>query len=153
MAEPDGVMTRVGKGIGLGHRSERIAARALFAQLWTEIGGEHGDPLHRCAVAHSMADVQDDVGEELRWDLLALEAAGLLTDERVALAGIDGTAAGFHPSLHLNIGECYRRLGKLDRAREHVRRGLAALPALADSGYRAMVMDGLDRLEQRLRGA
>jgi len=36
-----------------------------------------------------MADVQDDVREELQWDLRALEAADGLADERAALAGRD----------------------------------------------------------------
>jgi hypothetical protein len=49
---------------------EREAARRLFADLWEEIGAG-GDALHRCALAHSMADVQDDVREELVWDLRA----------------------------------------------------------------------------------
>ncbi|MFC7584967.1 hypothetical protein ACFQYP_15415 [Nonomuraea antimicrobica] len=35
-----------------------------------------------------MADVQDDVREELTWDLRALAAADLVTDERVARAGV-----------------------------------------------------------------
>lgn len=143
-------MTRVAEGIRLGQRRERLAARELFAGLWTEIDGDDGDPLHRCALAHSMTDVQDDVTEELRWDLLALAAADLLTDERVTAAGIDGGAAGFYPSLHLNIADCYRRLGDVGRAREHLRRGRVALAALADSGYRSMVQGGLDRLDQRL---
>jgi hypothetical protein len=52
--EPDSVMVRVGEGIGSGERGEREAARALFAELWEEIGGDAGDALHRCAIAHSM---------------------------------------------------------------------------------------------------
>jgi len=60
----------------------------LFAQVWTEIGGEDGDPFHVCALAHSMADVQNDVHEELLWDLRALAAADLLTDERAARGGV-----------------------------------------------------------------
>jgi hypothetical protein len=148
----DQTMERIGEGIGLSQRGERAAARSLFAALWDDIGRDDGDPLYRCAVAHSMADVQDDVGGELRWDLRALAAAGLLTDERVARAGIDGSAAAFLPSLHLNIGDCYRRLGDLDAAAEHHRRGLAALPALGDGGDGSMVREGLDRLGARLQG-
>lgn len=88
MTEPDAVMARIGEGIALRARGERVAARELFAQVWSEIGGEAGDPFHCCALAHSMADVQDDLHEELAWDLRALAAADLLTDERAARGGV-----------------------------------------------------------------
>ena len=68
-----------------------------------------------------MADVQDDVAEELRWDERALAAADGLTDERVAAGGVPAGVAGFYPSLHLNIAECHRRLGNPTQAREHLR--------------------------------
>lgn len=143
-------MARVGQGIALSQRGERHAARQLFAEVWRDIGGASGDPLHRCAVAHSMADVRDDVREELAWDLKALEAADLITDERAARAGVASPVAGFYPSLHLNLGECYRKLGDLDRAREHLERGRASVAALGDDGYSQMINGGLDRLGERL---
>ena len=148
--EPDTVMLRVGEGIGLRERGERDRARGLFAELWQEIGAENGDAFHRCAIAHSMADARDDVTEELAWDLRALEAADSLTDARVAEGGVSAPVAAFYPSLHLNLGDCYRRLGDLDQAREHVQRGRASLGALPDDGYLAMVRDGLDRLARAL---
>lgn len=150
MTEPDAVMARIAEGIALRERGERAAARALFDELWDQIGGSDGDPFHRCALAHSMADAQDDVREELRWDLEALAAADLVTDERVARGGVSGPVAGFYPSLHLNLGDCYRKLGDVDRAREHLARGRAAVDALGDDGYGQMVKDGLDRLADRL---
>lgn len=143
-------MGRIGQGIALSQRGERHVARQLFAEVWRDIGGESGDPLHRCAVAHSMADVRDDVHEELAWDLKALEAADLITDERAARAGVASPVAGFYPSLHLNLGECYRKLGDLDRAREHLERGRASVAALGDDGYSQMINGGLDRLGERL---
>lgn len=95
MTEPDEMMTRIGAGIALRERGERDAARELFAMVWNDIGGADGDPLHRCALAHSMADVQDDVHDELRWDLRALAAADLLTDDRAARGGVASSVAGF----------------------------------------------------------
>jgi hypothetical protein len=68
------------------HRGEREAARLQLVQIWDDIGGERGDPLHVCVLAHAMADVQDDVHEELRWDRRALAAADLLTDADLARA-------------------------------------------------------------------
>jgi tetratricopeptide (TPR) repeat protein len=148
--EPDAVMLRVGEGIGLRERGEREAARRLFAELWQEIGGEDGDAFHRCAIAHSMADARDEVEEELAWDLRALEAAESLTDARVAESGVSAPVAAFYPSLHLNLGDCYRKLGDVNRARDHLQRGQASLGALPDDGYSAMIRDGFDRLARAL---
>ena len=97
----------------------------------------------------SFAEVQDDVREELVWDLGALAAADLLTDERAAHGGVGGSVAGL-PSLHLNLGECYRKLGEVDRAREHLDRGRASVGALGNDGYGQMIKGGLDRLADRL---
>src|ERR1700712_5652059 len=108
---PDPVMSTVGEAIGLGRSGDRATARELLGRAWDQVG-EDGDPMHRVGIAHSMADVQDDLEEELRWDLLALAAADQLTDQRVAEAGIAAPVAGFYPSLHLNLGESYRKLGR-----------------------------------------
>ena len=51
--------------MALSQAGERDAARRVLEALWEDIGGEDGDPLHRCAVAHAMADVQDDPADEL----------------------------------------------------------------------------------------
>lgn len=150
MTEPDATMTRIGQGIELSQRGDRDAARYLFEEVWNDVGGESGDPLHRCALAHSMADVQDDPREELAWDLRALAAAGLITDERAAEAGVTSPVRGFYPSLHLNLGECYRKLGDLDSAHEHLQRGRAAVDALGNDGYGQMIKRGLDSLAERL---
>lgn len=150
MTEPDPTMAWIERATELGQRGERSAARIMLAEIWSHIGEELGDALHQCAIAHAMADVQDDVREELVWDLRALAAAGRITDERAARAGVPSPAAAFFPSLHLNVAECYRKLGELDRAREHLRLGRAAEPALDDDGYGRMVTGGLDGLEERL---
>ncbi|GIH80552.1 tetratricopeptide repeat protein [Planobispora longispora] len=147
----DPTMTRIGQAVELHHhRGRREAARDLFAQIWDDIGGERGDPLHVCVLAHSMADVQDDVHQELMWDLRALAAAGLVTDERVAEAGVPLSVAGRYPSLHLNLSECYRRLGDFDRAREHLRQARAGIGALGDDEYGRLIRDGLERLAGQL---
>ncbi|MDX6313811.1 MAG: hypothetical protein QOF44_3275, partial [Streptomyces sp.] len=63
----DEVMTRIGQVVMLLHGGDREEARNRFLALWEEIG-EDGDPLHRCTLAHYMADTQDDPEEELVWD-------------------------------------------------------------------------------------
>jgi hypothetical protein len=147
----DPTMARIGEAVQLHHgQGHREAARRMFAGIWAEIGGEHGDPLHVCVLAHSMADVQDDVHDELIWDQRALAAAHLLTDDRVAEAGVPLSVAGLYPSLHLNLAECYRRLGDSRRAREHLQQAQAGIGALADDEYGRLIRSGLDRLTQQL---
>jgi hypothetical protein len=150
---PDAVMRRVGEGIALREQGQQEAARDLLAEVWIAIGAASGDPFYRVAVAHSMADTQSDVEQELLWDLRALAAAAELTEERAARGGIVGTVAGFQPSLHLNVADCYRRLGKPDIARQHLDKGNAALCALGNDGYATMISGGLQRLAQRLATA
>ncbi len=149
MTGPDATMRHLGHAVELGQRGEREDARQLLATLWQQIGPA-GDALHRVALAHAMADVQDDAHEELAWDLRALQAAESVTDERAAQAGVAGPVAGFYPSLHLNLGEDYRKLGDLPAARRHLELGQAAAHTLGDDGYSKMIKGGLDRLACRL---
>ncbi|MEO3773643.1 tetratricopeptide repeat protein [Micromonospora sp. B9E7] len=147
----DTTLARINDGVQLHHhQGQRQAARDLFARIWDEIGGERGDPLHVCVLAHSMADVQDDVQQELIWDQRALAAADLLTDDRVAQAGVPMSVSGLYPSLHLNLAECYRKLGDLGRARECLQRAEAGISALGDDEYAQLIKSGLDRLKQQL---
>ncbi|MBX7553131.1 hypothetical protein [Streptomyces sp. NPDC004232] len=143
---PDAVLTRIGQVVMLHHGGDREEARSRFLALWAEIG-ESGDPLHRCTLAHYLADTQDDPGDELAWDLRALTAAEELAD------GGDGEPArvrGFLPSLHLNLAADYVKLGRADAARSHVRRARRAAGALSDDRYGDGVRAAIRRLELRL---
>ncbi|MGW4640421.1 tetratricopeptide repeat protein [Sphaerisporangium sp. NPDC004334] len=147
----DSTLTRIAQAVDLHHgQGQRDAARDLFAQIWDDIGGEQGEPLHVCVLAHSMADVQDDVNQELLWDLRALAAADRVTDDQVAQAGVALPVAGLYPSLHLNLSDCYRKLGDLDRAREHFQQARAGMSALGDDGYGQLIRGGLERLAEQL---
>ncbi|GII80787.1 hypothetical protein Sru01_57690 [Sphaerisporangium rufum] len=147
----DSTLARIGEAVALHHQQgEREAAREAFARIWEDIGGEQGDPLHVCVLAHSMADVQDDVRQELMWDLRALAAADLVTDERAAEAGVTLSVAGLYPSLYLNVADCHRKLGDLDRAREYLRKAQAEIGVLADDGYGRLIRGGLARLAEEL---
>ena len=146
----DPLLVRIGEAVQLSHQGERETARLLFAEIWDEIGGGQGDPLHRCTLAHAMADVQDDVREELLWDQRALAAADLVTDARVAQAGVSLPVAGLYPSLHLNLSECYRKLGDLARAREHLEQAQATIGVLGDDEYGRLIRDGLEQVAERL---
>jgi hypothetical protein len=147
--EPDAVMARIGEGIARSQQGDALAARALFTEVWEQLPAD-GDALHRCALAHSMADVQDDPADELRWDLRALAAAEQLSDARVADATAATSVAAFLPSLHLNLADVYLRLGDLDASAQHVDAAEPSLGALPQHGYREMIADGLARLRSRL---
>ncbi|MGW4486954.1 hypothetical protein ACWEOE_24290 [Amycolatopsis sp. NPDC004368] len=98
-----------------------------------------------------MADVQDDVHEELLWDERALAAAQYLTDTRMAEAGLTLTVAGLSPSLHLNLAECHRKLGDLSRARHHLHEAEATIDALGDDEYGELIRQGLRQIADHLR--
>ncbi|MFD9790155.1 hypothetical protein ACFWXK_04305 [Streptomyces sp. NPDC059070] len=148
-ASEDVVMTRIGQALMLLHGGDREEARNRFGVIWAEIG-EHGEPLHRCTLAHYMADAQDDAGDELAWDLRALSAADALGRERrqTSLA-----VRAFYPSLHLNLAADYLKLHRPDAARIHLERAHTALDALDEDAYGNGIRTALLRLERQLEGA
>ncbi|MFI5609892.1 hypothetical protein [Amycolatopsis sp. NPDC051903] len=145
----DDVMVAIDAGLRRHLAGDRAGARETFLALWQEIG-EAGDPLHRCALAHHLADVCDEPADELEWDLRALSAADSLTDERAQEYHSTLAVRGFYPSLHLNLGEDYRKLGDLDSARRHLALASEKLDALGDDDYAAGIRAALEGLAQRL---
>lgn len=137
----DPVLARINDGMALPPEQRR----ERFAQIWADFGEDQGDPLYVCVLAHAMADVQDDLRQELLWDERALTAIGALTDERLSAAGLPFTVAGLYPSLYLNLADCHRRIGRgyLEQAR-------AGIGALGDDDYGRLIRNGLDQLEQKL---
>ncbi|MFD5627383.1 hypothetical protein [Streptomyces sp. NPDC127072] len=150
-AAPDAMMTRIGQAIMLHHGGDREEARDRFLGLWSEIG-EDGDALHRCTLAHYMADTQDDPSDELAWDLRALSAAEELTDGRIAEHHESLAVRAFYPSLHLNLAADYVKLGRTSAARTHLRRARGAVGSLGDDGYGNGIRAAIGRLELRLDG-
>ncbi|MFJ7780144.1 hypothetical protein [Streptomyces yangpuensis] len=158
-ASEDAVMTRIGQAVILLHAGDREEARNRLGEIWQEIG-EEGDSLHRCTLAHYMADAQDDPADELAWDLRALTAADAPRDGPGTGCG-DGRPVQreprpamrvFYPSLHLSLAADYLKLQRPDAARVHLARARAASGALADDGYGNGVRAGIARLERRLAG-
>ncbi|MEU4468250.1 hypothetical protein AB0G20_31990 [Streptomyces sp. NPDC024017] len=144
-AAPDAVLTRIGQVVMLHHAGDREEARHRFLGLWAEIG-EHGDPLHRCTLAHYLADTQDDPADELAWDLRALTAAEEAREEVLAVTAV----IAIYPSLHLNLADDYIGLGRRDDALTHLRWAREAATALADDSYGDGVWAAIGRLESRL---
>jgi Lon protease-like protein len=95
----------------------------------------HGRPLHRCTLAHYLADLYDDPALALTWDIRALDAADAITDERVQQHDASLHIAGFYPSLHLNLADNYRRLASFDTAAEHINAARNHSPALPQDSY------------------
>ena len=145
----DPVMGRIMETVALAQAGHGDAARPRFAAVWNEIGPQ-GDPFHRCTLAHHAADVQSDAEAELMWDLRALVAADEISDERVQRYHGSLSVAGFYPSLHLNLADVYRRLGELEKAREHVERAQDAVEALRDDGYGRMIREAIGRIAVQL---
>ncbi|MER6526539.1 hypothetical protein [Streptomyces sp. NPDC001508] len=162
-AAQDGVLTRIGQVVMLHHGGDREEARRRLLDLWTEVG-QDGDPLHRCTLAHYLADTQDDPSDELAWDLRALSAAqeaaqepaqeaAQETAQETVRGGPDGAAGavrGFYPSLHLNLAADYVKLGRTEAARSHLRRARGAAGALADDSYGDGVRAAISRLALHL---
>ncbi|GKQ41700.1 hypothetical protein [Streptomyces sp. A012304] len=140
-ATPDALLTRIGQVVMLHHGGDREEARRRLLDLWTEIG-EDGDPLHRCTLAHYLADTQDDPFDELAWDLRALTAA----EEHEGSPEV----RALYPSLHLNLAADYLKLGRTEAARTHVRKARRAARALRDDRYGDGMRAAISRMELRL---
>lgn len=158
-ASEDAVMTRIGQAVILLHAGDREEARNRLGDIWAEIG-EEGDSLHRCTLAHYMADAQDDPADELAWDLRALTAAadvqgdgpgtGPPRDGRPAQQEPHQAMRVFYPSLHLSLAADYVKLRRPEAARVHLARARAATGVLADDGYGNGVRAAIARLERSL---
>lgn len=172
-ASEDAVMTRIGQAVILLHAGDREEARNRLGQIWSEIG-EEGDSLHRCTLAHYMADAQDDPADELAWDLRALTAAadvpadvpgdgpgtwppgegrpgdGWSGDDRPVQREPHPAMRAFYPSLHLSLAADYVKLQRPEAARVHLARARAATGDLSDDGYGNGVRAAIARLERRL---
>lgn len=145
----DAVLARAGQAVMLHRAGDREEARNRFLELWHEIG-EGGDPLHRVTIAHYMADTQDDPADELAWDLRALTAADVLTDERLERHHQSLAVRAFYPSLHLNLAADYVKLDREEEARAHLRAARGVIGTLGDDPYGDGIRAAIERLELQL---
>ena len=141
-------MAEVMRAVALLHGGDPVSAREALLELWDRLGpSDH--PLQRCTVAHFLADTEEEPERELAWDLWALKAATGGAHDGDHEPGIPELAA-FLPSLHLNAGEGYRRLGRATSARLHAEMGLRWADKLANDEYGGTIKAGLRRLQSRL---
>lgn len=138
----DLTMEAIGAAVQQGHAGDVAGARRKLLALWREIGAG-ADPLHRCTLAHYLADLHDHAGEALAWDVRALDAADTLTDERAQRQHTALRVRGFYPSLHLNLADDYRRLGAFEAAGAQLDAAKNYVDELGQDAYGQGVLAGL----------
>ncbi|MFF5180248.1 hypothetical protein ACFY2Q_19670 [Micromonospora sp. NPDC000316] len=146
---PDPTMTRIIEAVQLGQAGARAQARDQLTALWDEIGPT-GDALHRCTLAHYLADLQDTVEAELVWDERALAAVADLTDERARRHDDALRVRGFLPSLHLNLADVHRRLGHTGPAHTHLAAARQLADTLPEDPYGDMIRAGIRGVAEAL---
>jgi hypothetical protein len=139
----DDILTAVGVALG----GDRVRGRHDLRTCWA--GTTEDVHAQRCVIAHYLADMEGDLTKEVDWDERALTAFTHVGPADLASVGIPA-AASMAPSLHLNLGDGYLRQGRTALAHAQLAAGIAALDALPDDPYGAMIRRGLTGLQQRL---
>ncbi|MEU8848188.1 hypothetical protein AB0C70_18575 [Streptomyces sp. NPDC048564] len=145
----DPIMEAIGQAVIEGRTGDTASARQKLLNQWSEIGVT-GDPLHRCSLAHYLADLYEDPAQALAWDVRALDAADAVTEQRVQEHHASLHIAGFYPSLHLNLADNYRRLGSFDAATKHINAAKEHAPNLPQDAYGAVLRTALDEVAEAI---
>jgi len=148
-ASPDPTMEAIGQAITEGRTGNTPSARQKLLSLWSAIGVT-GDSLHRCSLAHYLADLYEDPAQALAWDVRALDAADAVTEQRVQEHHASLHIAGFYPSLHLNLADNYRRLGSFDAATEHIKAAKEHAPNLRQDAYGASLRTAIGEVAEAI---
>ena len=148
----DPLMDRITAAIGKLHSGDKQTARIDLAGIWQDMG-EDADPFHVCVLSHYMADLQEDLADELEWDRRALVAADRVSDDRAKRHHASLSIKSFYPSLHLNLGDALLRSGQVGEAREQLRLARAASQDLMDTPLGQMTLKGIEGLEVRIEQA
>jgi len=140
-------MDAITQAVTAGRAGDVGSARSELLALWAEIG-VGGDGLHRCTLAHYLADLYTDPAQALAWDVRALDAADTVSEQRVQQHHSSLHIDGFYPSLHLNLADNYRRLGSFDAAERHLNAARKHAPSLPDSPYGEMIRTATDEVTE-----
>ncbi|HZF89676.1 hypothetical protein [Streptomyces sp.] len=146
---PDPTMEVIGRAVAEGRAGDAASARRKLLDLWAAIGVT-GDPLHRCTLAHHLADLCDHPAEALTWDVRALDAADAMTEQRVQQQHAGLRLAGFYPSLHLNLADDHRRLGSFEAATEHITAAGEHVPHLPRDAYGTLLGTAIDQVAEAI---
>ncbi|MBU3870457.1 hypothetical protein KN815_42380 [Streptomyces sp. 4503] len=148
-ANTDTTMEAISQAVIEGRAGETAPARQKLLALWSTIGVT-GDPLHRCTLAHYLADLYEDPARALAWDIRALDAADAVTEQRVQDHHASLHIAGFYPSLHLNLADDYRRLGSFESATEHINAAKEHAPDLPQDAYGTFLRTAIDEVREAI---
>jgi hypothetical protein len=135
------------EAIAVALAGDREGGREILAACWKSTAVR--DTAQRCVLAHYLADVQDELDDEVAWDEAALTAFADVAETELTPIGIR-SARALEPSLRLNLGDGYRRQGRFEDARVQADAGQALAHLLPDDGYGQMIRTGLARLQARL---
>jgi hypothetical protein len=128
--------------------TDRAAGRQALTELWDAI--DPGDTAARCILPHYLADAQDDLGDEIAWDEVSLAESAKISDDDLRAIHPAMHVAGFMSSLHLNLADGYRRLGRFMRAAPGCPIGIVGASAQVNLGskivhiWRGRIDDILD---------
>lgn len=113
-------------------------ALKIFEEAWSKAITD----FERFTSAHYVARLQNSIAEKLRWDVISLEYALKIDDEKIKSC---------YPSLYLNIGKCYEDLEDFENARNNYETALAFVGFLPDDRYGHMIQKGIMNGLERLR--
>ncbi|MFF6779415.1 hypothetical protein [Streptomyces sp. NPDC012510] len=149
-AGSDPIMEAIGGAVAEGHAGDIESARRKLLDLWSTIGVT-GDALHRCVLAHHLADLfPSDPARALTWNVRALDAADAATEERVREHGAGLRRAGFYPSLHLNLADDHRRLASFEAATEHIDAARRYAPNLGQNAYGDLLRTAIEEVAEAI---
>lgn len=135
---PDPTMEAITTAVVLGREGDKESARHDLLAIWKQVGVA-GDPFHRCTLAHYLAALHEDPAAALMWDVRALDAADVLSDDRAQQYHASLHVAGFYPSLFVNIADKLRLLGSFQAATEHIDNAEQHTTSLNDDAYGDMI--------------
>ena len=145
----DPIMDEIMAATAVLHGGDRPGGRSRLEAIWSRIANDPA-PIHECALARSMADAQEDVSDELAWDLRALEAALRCTDADARSHSQAFSIAAFMPSLYANLAEDYFKLGDLAQSEINLASARNLAGDLADDAYGQLIQRGIERLGRQL---
>ncbi|MDX3665452.1 hypothetical protein [Streptomyces europaeiscabiei] len=145
----DPTMEAIGQAVTEGRAGDVVSARRRLLGLWSTIGVT-GDPLHRCTLAHYLADLHTDPAQALVWDVRALDAADAVTQQRVQEHDARLHIAGFYPSLHLNLADDYRRLASFEAADRHIEAAAEHAPNLPRGAYGDLLRVAIEQVAEAI---